>query len=112
MVCALVSMFSDQTVPATTAMTGEFTLRGLVMPVGGIKEKVIAAHRAGVRRIIMPLRNRKDVVADVPLNVRDDIEFVYASTIWDVLRVAFEGRIVARPGTAAANGGMALESRM
>ncbi|KAF9179800.1 hypothetical protein BGZ51_004501 [Haplosporangium sp. Z 767] len=112
MVCALVSMFSNQTVQATTAMTGEFTLRGLVMPVGGIKEKVIAAHRAGVRRIIMPLRNRKDVVADVPLNVRDDIEFVYASTIWDVLRVAFEGRIVARPGTAGANGGMSLESRM
>ncbi|KAG0355874.1 hypothetical protein BGZ54_000938, partial [Gamsiella multidivaricata] len=64
MVCGLVSMFSNQTVPATTAMTGEFTLRGLVMPVGGIKEKVIAAHRAGVRKIIMPLRNQKDVTSD------------------------------------------------
>ncbi|KAG0198906.1 hypothetical protein BGX33_012002 [Mortierella sp. NVP41] len=113
MVCALVSMFSRQTVPATTAMTGEFTLRGLVMPVGGIKEKVIAAHRAGVRKIIMPLRNQKDVTSDVPANVREEIEFFYASTIWEVLREAFEGRVAVRPGTAAAataNG--ALDSRM
>lgn len=80
------------------------------MPVGGIKEKVIAAHRAGVRKIIMPLRNQKDVVADVPANVREDIEFVYASTIWEVLREAFEGRIVVRAGTTAALG--ALDSRM
>ncbi|KAF9959225.1 hypothetical protein BGZ72_010063 [Mortierella alpina] len=110
MVCALVSMFSNQTVPAITALTGEFTLRGLVMPVGGIKEKVIAAHRAGVRKIIMPLRNRKDVVSDVPLNVRDEIEFYYASTIWEVLKEAFEGRVVVRADTPGANGG--LDSRM
>lgn len=111
MVCALVSMFSNQTVPATTAMTGEFTLRGLVMPVGGIKEKVIAAHRAGVRKIIMPLRNQKDVTSDVPANVRDDIEFFYASTVWEVLREAFEGRVVVRTGLGGAAGG-ALDSRM
>ncbi|KAG0053280.1 hypothetical protein BGZ83_001380 [Gryganskiella cystojenkinii] len=111
MVCALVSMFSNQTVPATTAMTGEFTLRGLVMPVGGIKEKVIAAHRAGVRKIIMPLRNQKDVTSDVPQNVREDIEFYYASTIWEVIREAFEGRVVVRTGLAGAAGG-ALDSRM
>ncbi|KAG0005592.1 hypothetical protein BGZ80_011456 [Entomortierella chlamydospora] len=110
MVCALVSMFSNQTVPATTAMTGEFTLRGLVMPVGGIKEKVIAAHRAGVRKIIMPLRNQKDVTSDVPTNVRDDIEFFYASTIWEVLREAFEGRISVRAGTSISGG--ALDSRL
>ncbi|KAF9897530.1 hypothetical protein BX616_005447 [Lobosporangium transversale] len=108
MVCALVSMFSNQTFPATTAMTGEFTLRGLVMPVGGIKEKVIAAHRAGVRKIIMPLRNQKDVTADVPANVREEIEFVYASTIWEVLKEAFDGRIVVRAGIPAA----ALDSRL
>ncbi|KAF9117531.1 hypothetical protein BGW39_002092 [Mortierella sp. 14UC] len=110
LVCALVSMFSHQTVPATTAMTGEFTLRGLVMPVGGIKEKVIAAHRAGVRKIIMPLRNRKDVTSDVPANVREEIEFFYASNIWEVLREAFEGRVAARAGSVAAGG--ALDSRM
>ncbi|KAI7830384.1 Lon protease C-terminal proteolytic domain-containing protein [Gamsiella multidivaricata] len=108
MVCALVSMFSNKTVPSTTAMTGEFTLRGLVMPVGGIKEKVIAAHRAGVRKIIMPLRNQKDVASDVPANVRSDIEFYYASTIWEVLREAFEGRAPVRGASAAAS----IDSRL
>ena len=103
MVCALVSMFSNQTVPSTTAMTGEFTLRGLVMPVGGIKEKVIAAHRAGVRKIIMPLRNQKDVTSDVPANVREDIEFYYASTVWEVLREAFEGRLIVRSAGSSAS---------
>ncbi|KAF9989807.1 hypothetical protein BGZ75_004809 [Mortierella antarctica] len=103
MVCALVSMFSNQTVPSTTAMTGEFTLRGLVMPVGGIKEKVIAAHRAGVRKIIMPLRNQKDVTSDVPANVREDIEFYYASTIGEVLREAFEGRLMVRSASTSAS---------
>ncbi|KAF9344134.1 hypothetical protein BGX26_004750, partial [Mortierella sp. AD094] len=107
MVCALVSMFSNEIVPSTTAMTGEFTLRGLVMPVGGIKEKVIAAHRAGVRKIIMPLRNQKDVTSDVPANVRDDIEFYYASTIWEVLREAFEGRAPVRVAS-----GPTIDSRM
>jgi len=108
MVCALISMFSNETVPSTTAMTGEFTLRGLVMPVGGIKEKVIAAHRAGVRKIIMPLRNQKDVASDVPANVRDDIEFHYASTIWDVLREAFEGKATVRTSIAGAG----IDSRL
>ncbi|KAF9125558.1 hypothetical protein BGW39_007312 [Mortierella sp. 14UC] len=107
MVCALVSMFSNRTVPSTTAMTGEFTLRGLVMPVGGIKEKVIAAHRAGVRKIIMPLRNQKDVTSDVPANVREDIEFFYASTIAEVLREAFEGRLLVR-----SSAGAVIDSRM
>ncbi|KAI1315061.1 hypothetical protein EDD11_001354 [Mortierella claussenii] len=110
MVCALVSMFSNEIVPSTTAMTGEFTLRGLVMPVGGIKEKVIAAHRAGVRKIIMPLRNQKDVTSDVPANVREDIEFYYASTIWEVLREAFEGRAPVRAVATAVSAG--IESRM
>ncbi|KAF8983484.1 hypothetical protein BGZ46_010159 [Entomortierella lignicola] len=107
MVCALVSMFTNEIVPSTTAMTGEFTLRGLVMPVGGIKEKVIAAHRAGVRKIIMPLRNQKDVTSDVPANVREDIEFFYASTIWEVLREAFEGKAPARGA-----GGPTIDSRI
>ncbi|KAG0296417.1 hypothetical protein BGZ96_009500 [Linnemannia gamsii] len=107
MVCALVSMFSNRTVPSTTAMTGEFTLRGLVMPVGGIKEKVIAAHRAGVRKIIMPLRNQKDVTSDVPVNVREDIEFFYASTIGEVLREAFEGRLMVRSSASTV-----IDSRM
>lgn len=69
-------------------MTGEISLRGQVLPVGGIKEKVVSAHRAGITKIIMPFRNRKDVEQDVPEKVRDDIEFVYAKNIWDVLEAA------------------------
>ncbi|RUS17957.1 ATP-dependent protease La [Endogone sp. FLAS-F59071] len=88
-VTALVSLLSDRRVPPTTAMTGEITLRGNVLPVGGIKEKVIAAHRAGIRRIIVPFRNKKDVTGDVPAAVRNQIEFVYAKTVADVLEEAF-----------------------
>lgn len=69
-------------------MTGEISLRGQVLPVGGIKEKVISAHRAGIKKIILPYRNRKDVEADVPQSIKDDIKFVYAKTIWDVLESA------------------------
>ncbi|CDH49903.1 atp-dependent protease la [Lichtheimia corymbifera JMRC:FSU:9682] len=90
MVCSLVSLLTDSAVKSTTAMTGEISLRGLVLPVGGIKEKVISAHRAGIRKIILPERNRKDVVADVPINVKNDIEFVYAKTIWDVIENALD----------------------
>lgn len=69
-------------------MTGEISLRGQVLPVGGIKEKVVSAHRAGIRKIIMPYRNRKDVQQDVPETVKQDIEFVFAKNIWDVLEAA------------------------
>ncbi|KAI8144412.1 ATP-dependent protease La [Fennellomyces sp. T-0311] len=85
LVCSLVSLFSGCIVSPTTAMTGEISLRGHVLPVGGIKEKVISAHRAGVRKVVLPERNRKDVNADVPESVKADIEFVYAKSVWDVL---------------------------
>ncbi|RHZ45245.1 hypothetical protein Glove_682g46 [Diversispora epigaea] len=88
---ALVSLFTRKIVPPTTAMTGEMTLRGIVLPVGGIKEKVIAAHRARIRKVILPSRNRKDVEGDVPANVKEEIIFVYANNIYDVLQAAFEG---------------------
>ncbi|KAI9303681.1 ATP-dependent protease La [Cunninghamella echinulata] len=88
LVTSLVSLFSGYYVPTTTAMTGEMSLRGQVLPVGGIKEKVISAHRAGIRKIILPYRNRKDVQQDVPERVQQDIQFVYAKTIWDVLEAA------------------------
>ncbi|KAI8329039.1 ATP-dependent protease La [Chlamydoabsidia padenii] len=89
LVCALVSLFGEWQVPATIAMTGEISLRGQVLPVGGIKEKVISAHRAGIRKVILPWRNQKDVDADIPLPIKADIEFVYAKTIWEVLNAAF-----------------------
>lgn len=69
-------------------MTGEISLRGQVLPVGGIKEKVVSAHRAGIKKIILPFRNRKDVQQDVPEKVKEDIEFVYAKNIWEVLEAA------------------------
>ncbi len=87
MVTALASLYGDCPARSDTAMTGEITLSGLVLPVGGIKEKVLAAHRAGVRRIILPGENRNDL-ADVPDHVRDEMDFVFAQRIEDVLKQA------------------------
>ena len=70
-------------------MTGEATLRGLVLPVGGIKEKVLAAHRAGIKRIIMPERNKKDL-NDVPEQAKREMEFIFAHSMDDVLGSALE----------------------
>ena len=66
-------------------MTGEITLTGRVLPVGGIKEKVLAAHRAGLKRVILPERNRKDMLEDVPEEVRQSIQIEYADTVRRVL---------------------------
>ncbi|MEM6293809.1 MAG: endopeptidase La [Myxococcota bacterium] len=84
MIAALSSLLTDRCVRADVAMTGEITLRGLVLPVGGIKEKMLAAHRAGIKRIVLPARNEKDVV-DVPEEIRDEMEIVYVKTVADVL---------------------------
>ncbi|XP_071824605.1 lon protease homolog 2, peroxisomal-like [Apostichopus japonicus] len=88
--CVLVSLFSDRCVRCDTAMTGEITLRGMVSAVGGIKEKVLAAHRAGIYRIILPKRNETDL-EEVPKNVLSQMTFVFARTLEDVLDAAFEG---------------------
>jgi ATP-dependent Lon protease len=85
---SIVSLFSGRRVPATTAMTGEISLRGRVLPVGGIKEKILAAHRAGIKKVILPARNQKDVKSDVPNSVQSSIEFVYVKTICQVLEAA------------------------
>ena len=87
---AIVSLLTGHNVRADTAMTGEITLRGHVLPVGGIKEKVLAAHRGGIKRIIMPVRNEKDLL-DIPKNVRNEIEFIFAKTVDVVLANALEG---------------------
>jgi ATP-dependent Lon protease len=73
---ALISLFSGKAVPPQIAMTGEVSLRGRVMPVGGIKEKLIGAHRAGVKSVLLPEQNRKDV-KDVPVEVKRDLEIVH-----------------------------------
>lgn len=83
-ITALVSLLTGKRTRSDTAMTGEVTLRGLVLPVGGIKEKVLAAHRAGIKNIIMPARNEKDLI-DIPPNIRSDIHFVFAKKVEEVL---------------------------
>ncbi|XP_071725414.1 lon protease homolog 2, peroxisomal-like [Rutidosis leptorrhynchoides] len=90
LVTSLVSLFSHRRVRSDTAMTGEMTLRGLVLPVGGVKDKVLAAHRNGLKRVILPERNFKDL-AEVPANVLGSMEILLAKRMEDVLEHAFEG---------------------
>lgn len=95
-VTCLASLFSGRLVCSDVAMTGEITLRGLVLPVGGIKDKVLAAHRAGLKRIIIPQRNEKDL-EEIALNVRQDLTFVLASCLDEVLNAAFDGGFSVKP---------------
>ncbi len=88
MATALASAYEGKAVRSDTAMTGEISLSGLVLPVGGIKEKVLAAHRAGIRRIILPKANEKDL-KEVPQEVRDQLTFILAERIEEVLPAAF-----------------------
>jgi ATP-dependent Lon protease len=89
MATSLASLLSKRTVRADVAMTGEISLRGVVLPVGGIKEKCVAAARAGIRTVILPSRNRRDL-EDIPESVRKRLEFVWADKIEDVLARALE----------------------
>jgi ATP-dependent Lon protease len=91
MATSLASLLSQRTVRADVAMTGEISLRGVVLPVGGIKEKCVAAARAGIRTVILPARNRRDL-DDIPESVRNRLEFVWAEKIDDVLARALEGQ--------------------
>jgi ATP-dependent Lon protease len=86
---SLASLLTQRTVRSDVAMTGEISLRGVVMPVGGIKEKCVAAARAGVRTVILPARNRRDL-EDIPVSVRTKLEFIWAEKIDDVLARALE----------------------
>ncbi|MCB9850052.1 MAG: endopeptidase La [Phycisphaerales bacterium] len=89
MATAMVSAMKEKPVDPLTAMTGEITLRGAVLPVGGIKEKVLAAHRAGIRRIFLPMHNVKDL-HEIPQEVLDDLQIVPVKTLDDVLAGAFK----------------------
>jgi ATP-dependent Lon protease len=89
MFVAIASLLSGRTVRHDIAMTGEISLRGLVLPVGGIKEKVLAALRAGIRTILLPERNRKDL-HDVPAAAREQLEFIFVQNVDDALAAALE----------------------
>ncbi|KAF9442272.1 ATP-dependent protease La [Macrolepiota fuliginosa MF-IS2] len=123
MTCAFVSLLTGACVPTNVAMTGEITLRGRVTPVGGIKEKVLGAHRAGITKVILPYANRKDVEHDVPLEVKREMEFCFVRTVSEALEAAFGKGVVGwrRPGAGDITGtfgerrrgvGVVVESRL
>jgi ATP-dependent Lon protease len=96
MFTALVSMLTGVRVRHDVAMTGEITLRGRVLPIGGLKEKVLAAHRAGIKRVIVPERNKPDL-DEVPAEVKNDLEFVFVSKMDQVLDAALEEKLGPKP---------------
>ncbi|MCC8941163.1 endopeptidase La [Bradyrhizobium sp. Arg68] len=89
MFTALTSLLTDRTVRSDTAMTGEISLRGLVLPVGGIKEKVVAAAAAGLTRVMLPARNRRDY-DDIPASAREKLEFIWLERVDDAIAAALE----------------------
>jgi ATP-dependent Lon protease len=81
----LVSLLSHRAVDPKIAMTGELSLRGQVLPIGGLKHKILAAHRAGIETVLLPKRNEKDL-KEIPADVKEGLRFVMVGTMWDVLR--------------------------
>ena len=90
---ALVSALTRVPIRKDVAMTGEITLRGKVLPIGGVKEKVLAAHRAGIKNIVLPRDNEKDL-ADIPKNVLDTLNVYMVQTMDEVLKIALAGPLV------------------
>jgi ATP-dependent Lon protease len=101
MVTALASLYSGKPARSDTAMTGEVTLTGLVLPIGGVKEKTLAARRAGIKRVILPRDNEKDL-RDFPEHVRAELEFFFAERVEDVLAAAVPG-LIEQPAAIAAS---------
>jgi ATP-dependent Lon protease len=101
MFTALVSMLTGIRVRHDVAMTGEITLRGRVLPIGGLKEKVLAAHRAGIKRVLVPERNKADL-DEVPAEVKNDLEFIFVSKMDAVLEAALEEMPKPKPEEKAA----------
>ena len=89
MFVALASLLTGRPVRSDVAMTGEISLRGLVLPIGGVKEKVLAALRAGITTVMLPARNRRDL-EDIPADAREQLQFVWLEHVDDALRVALE----------------------
>jgi ATP-dependent Lon protease len=100
MATALASIYTGVAVRSDTAMTGEITLTGLVLPIGGVKEKVLAARRVDIRRVILPSGNEKDL-RELPENVRAETEFICVERIEDVFAAALPDLAVRLTATAA-----------
>jgi ATP-dependent Lon protease len=101
MFTALVSMLSGVRVRHDVAMTGEITLRGRVLPIGGLKEKVLAAHRAGIKRVLIPERNKADL-DEIPAEIKNDLEFIQISKMDQLLEAALEEKLQPKPESASA----------
>jgi ATP-dependent Lon protease len=101
MVTALVSLLTGKPIRSDVGMTGEITLRGQVMPIGGVKEKVLAAHRAGLKTVILPWRNEVDL-EDLPKEIKEKMNFKFAKTMDDVLKAALETKPAGENGKKAA----------
>jgi ATP-dependent Lon protease len=94
---SLASLLTGRAVRPDVAMTGEITLRGKVLPVGGIKEKVLAARRAGIHMVILPRRNERDL-EDIAPELREELEFVFVDTVEEALSHALRDGTIAQPG--------------
>ena len=101
MLAAMISILSGKAVDPRIGMTGEITLSGRVLPVGGIREKVLAAHRAGLKCVVLPKRNEQDL-EEVPEDIRAALEFVFVRTIDELLDFVFDAK--AKPAGAARTG--------
>ena len=95
MFVALASLFTGRPVRSDVAMTGEISLRGLVLPIGGVKEKVLAALRAGIRSVMLPARNRRDL-EEIPADARDRLEFVWIEDVDQALATALSSAAAER----------------
>jgi ATP-dependent Lon protease len=102
---SLISVCTNRKVKRDVAMTGEITLRGIVLPVGGIKEKVLAAQRAGVKRMIIPTASKKDLI-DIPKKIKDEMEFIFVEEIWEVFKYA-----LAKPARAKAQKSKTIQAK-
>jgi len=89
MFCSLISLLTQTPVKPEVAMTGEITLKGLVLPIGGLKEKILAAKRAGIKTVILPFRNKKDMV-EVPTEAKKGMKFIFVKKTVDVLKAALQ----------------------
>ena len=87
MVTSIISAITEIPVSKEVAMTGEITLRGIVLPIGGLKEKLLAAHRPGIKKVLIPDENKKDLV-DIPQNIKKDLDIVPVKNVDEVLKLA------------------------